>query len=304
MVLNSLFPVLLLIAMGAALKRRGLTTAEFLETADRLVYFIFFPALLFWKIGGAPASSDFHGPFYLAAALAVLVIYLVSLLYIRWRIPAFQAGTFSQSCYRFNTYIGMAVIINAFGEEAARQFGILIGILIPIINVLAVSTLTWYAEGAGMGGARFRQAVRAMVSNPLIIACVVGLLYSRSVGAFPVFVNNALGLMAAITLPLALLSIGGALTLTGLNDYWQPSLSSALFKLVLLPLTGWSLFRWMGVQGQELQIGMVFFALPTSPQIYVLSSQLKSDTRLASAAIVLSTMLSFVSLTIVLTVLG
>jgi predicted permease len=303
MVLNSLFPVLVLIAMGATLKQWHLTTAEFLKAADRLVYFIFFPALLFWKIGGAPAAGGFNGPFYLAAALAVLLIYLVSLVYIRWRVPAFQAGAFSQSCYRFNTYIGMAIVINAFGEAGVRQFGILIGILIPIINVLAVSTLTWYAEGSAAGG-RLRQAARAMVSNPLIIACVVGLLYSHTVGGFPQFVDNALGLMAAITLPMALLSIGGALTLAGLRDYWQPALSGTFFKLVLLPITGFSLLRWMGITGQELQIGMIFFALPTSPAIYVLSSQLKSDTQLASAAIVLSTLLSFVSLTIVLTVFG
>lgn len=304
MVLNSLFPVLVLIAMGAALKHGQLTSRDFLKTADRLIYFIFFPALLFWKIGGTPATAGFNGAFYLAAALAVLLIYLLSLAYIRWRIPDFQAGTFSQSCYRFNTYIGMAIIINAFGEEGVRRFGLLIGFLIPIINVLAVSTLTWYAEGSALGMARFRQAARAMVSNPLIIACLVGLLYSRSVGGFPLFVDNALGLMAAITLPMALLSIGGALTLAGLHDYWQASLSGAFFKLVLLPVVGWGLFRWMGIHGQELHIGMIFFALPTSPAIYVLSSQLKSDTRLASAAILVSTMLSFVSLTIVLTVFG
>ncbi len=143
-----------------------------------------------------------------------------------------------------------------------------------------------------------------MLSNPLIIACLVGLLYSRAVGHFPPFVHNALGLMAAITLPMALLSIGGALTLNGLREHWQRSLVGAAFKIVLLPVTGWWLFTWSGVKGLDMQIGMIFFALPTSPAIYVLSSQLKSDTRLASASIVLSTVLSFISLTIVLTVFG
>lgn len=304
MVLNSLFPVFALIALGMGFRHWHLTTADFLKTADRLVYFVFFPALLFWKIGGAPPSSGLNATFYLTAALAVLVIYLLSLAYIRWRIPAFQAGTFSQSCYRFNTYIGMAIIINALGEEGVRQFGLLIGFLIPIINVLAVSTLTWYAGAPAAGIGRIRQALRAMVSNPLIIACLTGLLYSRLVGGFPEFVDNALALMAAITLPMALLSIGGALTLAGLREYWGPSLAGIFFKLVLLPITGWSLFKWMGIQGLDLKIGMIFFALPTSPAIYVLSSQLKSDTRLASAVIVLSTALSFVSLTIVLTVFG
>lgn len=82
MVLNSLLPVFALIAMGMALKHWHLTSTDFLKTADRLVYFIFFPALLFWKIGGAPPSPAVNGEFYLAVALAILCIYLGSLAYI------------------------------------------------------------------------------------------------------------------------------------------------------------------------------------------------------------------------------
>jgi predicted permease len=93
--------------------------------------------------------------------------------------------------------------------------------------------------------------------------------------------------MAGMTLPLALLSIGGALDLTGIRDHWKLSLVSACFKLVALPLVGWMLLRWMGVGGLDLQIGMIYFALPISPATYVLASQLKSDTRLTSATIVL-----------------
>ena len=75
-----------------------------------------------------------------------MVVFALSALCIRaFKIPDFQAGTFSQSCYRFNTYIGMAVIINAFGEEGVGIFGILIGIMIPVINLFAVSTLIWYS---------------------------------------------------------------------------------------------------------------------------------------------------------------
>jgi len=304
MVLNSLFPVFALIAMGMALKHGHLTSTDFLKTADRLVYFIFFPALLFWKIGGSPPSPTINGQFYLAVALAIFCIYLGSLAYIRWRVPAFQAGTFSQNCYRFNTYVGMAIVINALGGDSARPFGILIGFLIPLNNILAVATLTWYADGHATGAGRIRQTARAMISNPLILACVAGLIYSRAVGSFPTFIHNGLALMAGMTLPLALLSIGGALDPTGIRDNWQLGLVSVCFKLVALPLVGWMLLQWMGVDGRDLQIGMIYFALPISPNTYVLASQLKSDTRLTSATIVLSTALSIVPLAIVLAIFG
>ena len=304
MVLNSLFPVFALIALGMALKHWHLTSADFLKTADRLVYFIFFPALLFWKIGGTPPSSGANWHFYLAAALAIIIIYLGSIAYTCWRVPAFQAGTFSQNCYRFNTYIGMAIVINALGEEGIRPFGILIGFLIPMNNILAVATLTWYADGHATGAGRIRQTASAMIANPLILACLGGLIYSRAVGSFPTFVHNGLALMAGMTLPLALLSIGGALNPAGIREHWKLALVSACFKLVALPLVGWMLLRGMGVDGLDFQIGMIFFALPISPATYVLASQLKSDTKLTSATIVLSTALSIVPLAIVLTILG
>jgi predicted permease len=300
MVLNSLFPVLALLALGRALKHYGLTDETFLHRADRLVYFIFFPALLFWKIGGSPPSAPIDWGLFGAAFVAVLVIYLLSLLYIRWRLTDFQAGAFSQSCYRFNTYIGMAIVINAYGAEGARSFGLLVGFIIPVINVLAVSTLIWFSGRSYEPGARLRLTARALISNPLILACLAGLLFSRAGGRLPDFMAAALQLMAAITLPLALLSIGGALTLQTARGYFGPALAAAAFKLIALPLIGFGSLGLFGVQGLSLQIGMLFFALPTSTALYVLSAQLNSDTQLASATIVVSTVLSFISLSWVL----
>jgi malonate transporter len=304
MVLNSLFPVFALIALGMALKRWRLTSSDFLKTSDRLVYFIFFPALLFWKIGGSPPGASSNGKFYLSVVLAVLLIYTVSLIYIRWRVKAFQAGAFHQSCFRFNTYIGMAVILTALGEDSIRPFGILVGFLIPLNNVLAVATLSWYADDRSTLALRFRQAARAMASNPLIIACVSGVIYSRTVGGFPSFIESGLGLMGGMTLPLALLSIGGDLNPTGVRDNLEPALVSAGFKMLALPVIGWGFMRMMGVSGPDMQIGMIYFTLPVSPGTYVLSSQLNSDTRLAATTIVLQTALSVIPLAAVLAIFG
>ena len=54
MILNNLFPVFALIGLGSLLKHLHLTGEAFLKASDRLVYFIFFPVLLFWKIGASP----------------------------------------------------------------------------------------------------------------------------------------------------------------------------------------------------------------------------------------------------------
>ena len=302
MVTNNLFPVFALLLAGAIFKRLNLTSAEFLKTSDRLIYYIFFPALLFWKIGGSDQTFSSESiRFYLAVMSAVGIIYLLSLLYIvLFRVAAFQAGAFSQCCYRFNTYIGMAVILNAWGETAIAQFGVLIGMAIPVINVLAVSTLIWFSGEPLPWRRRVRMSLAALFSNPLILACLAGLVYAHWLNAFPVFLENTLRLGASVTLPLALLSIGGGLTVKGIKRHLPLAGAAAVLKLVALPAMGYFMLTRFGVGNQYLPVGMLFFVLPTSTAIYILCAQLNSDTAYASAAIVVSTLLSFFSLSAVL----
>lgn len=304
--LNALFPVLALVIFGAAVKHWRLTDDAFLRTSDRLVYFVFFPLMLFWKIGSAPLHFEEGWRYLTASILAVIAVCGLSLLYIRLRpVPSFQAGSFNQGCYRFNTYIGMAVLINAFGEAGVQLYGILIGLIIPLINVLCVSVLIWYdsSDEAPHGG-RLVVTLRSLLANPLILACVGGILYSRAVGSFPTPVDNTLKLMSQVTLPLALFSIGGSLTFANLRTNMGLALVAAGFKLAVLPIIG-LLFLWLfGVTGLAWKVSMLFFSLPTSTAIYILSSQLHSDTELASAVIVMSTLLSFGSMALVLLAVG
>jgi hypothetical protein len=283
------------------LKRLHLADEAFLKTSDRLVYFIFFPAMLFWKIGGSPAVGDGATDLIAAAICAVASVYLISAVCIKaFRVPPFAAGSFSQSCYRFNTYVGMAVIMNLLGEAGVARFGILIGFIIPIINVLAVSTLIWYSGQRIQGRKRLRITLQALISNPLIIGCLAGMAWSRWVGGFPVFLDNTFRLAALVALPLALISIGGTLALQTAKSHFGHSVLGAAVKLTVLPLVGWFFLQMFDASPLSFQVGMLFFALPTSPAIIVLSSQLNSDTRFASAAIVTSTVLSFFSLSAVL----
>jgi len=297
---NTLFPLFALLVLGKTLKARGITSDIFLKTADRLVYYIFFPVMLFWKVGTAAGEGSSTG-LCLAAFLAVLIVFITSLVYIqKGGVSPFGAGSFSQASYRFNTYIGMAIVLGVLGEEGIRHFGILIGFLIPSINVLAVSVLIWYSNQDLPTGKKIQFFIKALVSNPLILGCAGGILVSRSGISFPVFINNTFGLISSVTLPLALISIGGNLSFSGVARYGRQALVASLFKLVALPLIGFILLKVFGVADIAFKTGMIFFCLPTSTALYVLSGQLNSDLELASTAIMVSTLLAFASLSVAL----
>lgn len=298
-VLNAIFPIIALLGAGWFLKNRKITDDRFLTISDQLVYYIFFPAMLFWKTSTSPARMDMAVDLCLAGIAAVGIVYLVSLILIKiLPVPRFQAGSFSQVCFRFNTYIGMAVVMNTLGEEGARYFAILIGFAIPAINVMAVSTLIWYSEKKESPGKTLKRLVKALVANPLILACAAGILFGQTRLMLPSFIDNTFRLLTAAAMPLALISIGGALNTTGVREHFKLSLISSLIKGLALPVIGYLVLSAFGVRGTAFNVGILFFALPTSTAIYVLSSQLHSDTSLASAAIMISTLVSFFPLSL------
>jgi predicted permease len=296
-VLNSLFPVFALILSGNLLKRYGLTNAIFLQTSDKLTYYIFFPLLLFWKIGGTSTALFSNSGLYKSVICAVLIVYVLSTAFILlFKISDFKVGSFSQSCYRFNSYIGVAVVLSALGEEGIQHFGILIGMIIPVINVLCVSMLIWFSGKKTLLLKRVGQILKGLISNPLIIACISGIVYANLAQGFPPYIDSTLQLCSFVALPLAMLSIGAAISIGSIRDNFKLSLIASIFKLLVLPAVGYFLLLTFGVTGVALKVGLIYFALPTSPALYILSSQLNSDTQLASAAIALSTILSFFSL--------
>lgn len=300
-IINTLFPLLAMMALGYMLKHRGMTSDEFLRTLDRLVYYIFFPVMLFWKTA-KPTGGDTSGTGLLLAVLAtVCLASVISYVYIRkTKMEDKAVGSFFQASFRFNTYIGMATVLTVLGEEGVRLFSILIGCLIPVINVFSVSVLIWHSGRTPSMTQRLWLLLRALISNPLIIGCAAGLLLSGTGYRLPAFIDNFLALVASMTLPLALISMGGTLTFSGISRHWPNALAAAVIKLIIMPVTGYMMLNLFSVSDTAFRTGMIYFSLPTSTAIAVLSAQLNSDVELASTAVMMSTLLSFISLSVAL----
>ncbi|MGD9547337.1 MAG: AEC family transporter [Candidatus Krumholzibacteriia bacterium] len=305
MILAGVFPVFALIAAGYVLRRCGLTDPGFLRTGDRLVYHFFFPVLLFWKIGGTVPDPVVPWRLWAAGLGVIAAMWILSLIVIAVAgLGPARAGSFSQATFRFNTYVAIAVVSNIQGDRGVAGLGELLGLAIPLCNVLAVMTFIWFSRDNLDQRARIRLTLRALVQNPLIMACLAGMLWARVLPPWPGMVDNTLGLAASLTLPFALISIGGALTFAGLRDRWATASAATMLKVVVMPLLGWLAVRWSGLQGPDALTAMVFFAMPASTAMYVLSRQLGGDPDLSSAVIVLSTPASFVSLSMVLWLFG
>jgi predicted permease len=303
-ILTIVLPVFLVIVLGYLLRRLELIDATFLYQTNRLVYYICLPLLLFYKIGTADFFANFNGALVIGSAMAIAAGFLLSYGYAALRgYPPAARGAFSQGAFRGNlAYMGLAIVFNAYGETGFTRAGILMGFLVPVLNLFAVLALLLpHRRSDGGQGAVFWG--KQLVGNPLIIASFAGIAWSYLQLPVPVILDRSLHIATGMTLPLALIAIGGSFSLEKLKGDLVRAAFATGFKLIWLPLIAAGLLLLLGVGGQELAIGVLFAGTPTATATYIMAHQLKGDAELAGSIVMMSTALSAVTYTVALLML-
>jgi predicted permease len=303
-ILNIVLPVFVIIALGALLKRIGLIEATFLQHTNRLVYYVCLPLLLFYEIGRADFVANFNGRLVFGSILAVTITFLISYAYTALRrYPPAARGVFSQGAFRGNiAYVGLAIVFNALGQSGLTRAGILMGFLVPFLNLYAILALLWpHRHDEDAQGAA--QLLRRIALNPLILASFAGIAWSFLAVPMPLLLERSLKIATGMTLPLALLAIGGAFSLERLRGDLFTATLAAGAKLVWMPLLAAVILTWLGVSGTDLEIGVLIAGTPAATANYIMAQQLKGDAELAGTIVMLSTLLSAATYTAALLIL-
>lgn len=293
-----LWPLFALIVLGYVLRRTQFPGESFWPGAERLNYFVLFPALLFNHLATAPLDS----PQLSAVATGVVLILalgwiglLLARRHYRWQARHF--GVITQGLLRFNTYLGLAIVSSLFGSEGLTLAALVLGLLVPTANLLSVWALTT--------GGRFNpKAIVAVLRNPLILACAAGALVNVSGIGLPGGSSRLLSLLAAASLPLGLLGVGAALQIQSLTQGRQALLWNSGLRLFGMPLLAFSVAHLLGLSSLASSLLVLFFALPTAPTAYTLTRQLGGDGALMAQLITLQTLLAALTLPLVLGVLA
>jgi predicted permease len=252
-----LLPDFLLIALGALLRRLPVFDPPFWRGLERLVYFVLFPALLFRALASSalsPANASRLIAVGVLFTLAGMLLTLVARPLLRLPAPTFAACF--QCAFRFNTYISLAAASRLGGVEGVAAMSLLVGVLVPLVNIAAVAML---ARERGRG------IWLAIVRNPLVLACAGGLLWNALRLPLPPVVATLLELLAAAALPLGLIAAGAGLafvrgTLSPRALVWWNGV-----KLGALPAIALVLATLFGLSTLERQIAVLLAAAPTAP---------------------------------------
>ena len=307
-ILYTIVPIFAVVLLGWAVRKRGLLSSDFFRPANLLVYYLAIPALIFRSISGASLDNNFHGDALFLTLAAVSASYGMAWLVCRVRhVPGELAGTFIQSAGHGNLgYIGFAVAFYFLGDSGLVKASLIAGFLMILQNFLSVVALRSYAPKAYSGGIKTegKGLIASIFGNPVIIAAMAGITASLLHLPIPKILLRVLDILSGMALPLALLLIGGSLSLELVRKYLRLSMGAILIKLMVLPGLGLLLFRVFGVSPAEYLPGLILLAAPTATVTYVLAREMHGAPEFAAASVSASTLLSAVTFSFWLMIAG
>jgi len=304
-IVSTIIPIFTIIILGWFARKKGFIQPEFLGPANRLVYYLAIPAMIFRSISKASFTSQFDIKVLILTLLSVLAIFGVA-----WsagliaRIRQEQMGAFIQDSFHGNLgYIGLAVAYYFLGVQGLARAGIIAGFMMILQNFLAVVVLQLYSGDKAVKEDKRRIALRIM-GNPIILSAIAGMIFSISEMPIPLVINRSLDILSGLALPMALLIIGGTLSFELMRHKLFLLLSTGIMKLVLLPGLGFILYKISGLASVDYLPGLILLASPTATVTYVMAKEMNGDADFAVAAISTSTLLSAVTFIVWLNIAG
>ena len=290
MLFLAIWPLFALICLGYGLARRAIPDAGFWPAAERINYVLLFPALLIVNLAEAPLRDPAIARLGLATGLTILSASLVLWGLRRVRpSPAARFGAVLQGVVRFNTYLGLSITGSLLGAAGLARAVIYLAVAVPLVNVLSVVALSTGAPGPW-------RLVRPVATNPLILACAIGIALSLTGVGLPLGFDRVLGFLGQASLPLGLLCVGAALRPRALLGEIGPLALVSGLRLVAMPALGFAVAHALALGTAETAALVIFTAIPTATTAYVLTQQMGGDGRLMAGLVTAQTLLSVVTI--------
>ena len=297
--LNATLPIFLIMVLGWFLMRIGLFNKEFNKVADKYVFKVALPVLLFKDIATADIRSDFNLTFVLFCMITTTIMFLaiwgLSYIFIKDKT---QVGAFAQASARGSAAVlGIAFINNIYGNSGMAP--LMIVSAVPLYNILSVIILTFSADmGKGVNkGENIKKACLNVIKNPIIIGIFLGLPFSIFGISIPQIPLKAVTSIAQTATPIALLVVGAGFEGAKAIKKIKLTAIATFIKLVLLPLIFFPFAIAFGFRGSELVAILIMLGSPTTVTCYIMAKNMGNDEVLSSSIVVMATLLSSVTLT-------
>lgn len=292
--LRSLLPILTPVAAGYLFRRLNWLGDKGCDELNRVVFYALLPLLIFMNLYGSPAELALPWR-ELRFALAILsLVFLLSWLLVpRLVRENGLRGMTIQGLYRSNFVLfGLPLGKLLLGGEGGGMTEMMIAVIIPIFNVLAVVALSYF-KGEKPGP---RELLGRIAANPLILACLSGLAFKGLKLELPALLLPSLRDLAQLATPLALIALGGQFYFREVKKYLPLLVPTLIFRLALIPAGALGLAWRLGFSKEAMVCFLALFASPIAVSSYSMAKQSCKDPDYAGQLLVYSTAFSALTL--------
>jgi len=301
---NVVAPLFILMAAGYFARRIRFVAGDFLGQMNRFVFQFLLPLMLFQDI-----RETYEGDFsntkmitYATVGIFAIILFATVFTHIFYKRKGTQ-GSMIQGIYRSNFLIyGFPLAKAMYGDAAVGNIAMLMAIVIPVYNAMAVIILSLHSEHNNEKISFFK-LLKDIITNPLIIGSCLGLLFGAADVNFPNFIEQPVAQLAGIATPLALFVMGGEFRFDRLRHNIGKAVTATVLRLVVIP----TVILWIcinaGFRGSELAVFVSLFATPTAVVSYIMADNMGNDGELSAQIVVLSTAASCITIFLIVYVL-
>lgn len=283
--LNAIAPIFLIIAVGCLARRAGVIRAEDIPRMNAVAFKVFMPVMCFYNVRNSELSSAVRPRLIVFTAAGILLVFFASLLYATLRVPdRKRRAVVIQGLYRSNyVIIGIPFVAGLAGESELGVAAVLSALVAPMFNVLAVIVLAGYD-----GTANRKKLVWSILTNPLIVGSLTGLLFLAADIRFPAPVETAVRDMARVASPLLLFLLGAFFHFGDAKEHLRELVMATAGRLVVVPGVMLTLAAALGFRGIEFVTLLAVFGSSTAVASFTMAEQMGGDAKLAGNIVVMT----------------
>lgn len=285
--LNVVLPLLFLILIGQGVRKSGMCSEKTLKQMNQLVFKLFLPCTLFMNIFKTDLNTVMQPKLLGLAFISVLAACGAAWLIMpRLTHDPRKQGVMIMNAYRSNAVLfGLPIVQMIYGDQQLGAMSMLIAVIVPLYNVLSVIVLESF-RGTGIS---LKKIIRGIVTNPLIIASVLGLLCLAAGITLPKPVYSTINDLGKVSTPLALIILGAGFQPENVAENKKELIASVSARLVIMPLLCLTAALALGYRRLELVSLLAIYASPNAVSSYSMAEAMGADGELASQGLLMST---------------
>ncbi len=296
-VLQVTAPIFIVIGTGYLIKKIKLINDDGVTLLTRFAYNIGLPALLLLNITeykiGEILNVDIIKVIYSAYGLYFVILMALSFLLKRSKKTR---GAFFVSSFRVNmAFVGLPIVWTAFGGLALVKASLVIAFLVPV-NII-VTIIVFKVFNNGEEKFDLKKLARSIVTDPVIVAVILGIILSYLGVGLPGFMHSSLNIISGMTVAIALISIGASFKFNYLKNDMKLASYISFNKLIFMPLIVYFLatnvFR---IEIFDRNVIVALFATPLAVAAYIMARELRSNYSLVASALILTTLISVLTI--------